>query len=238
MEDGRVFAFEALARWNSRRHGLVMPDEFIRVAEENSLMVEIGRLVVERACRRAHQWQRAFPEHAATGLTVNLSPSEFADPDLAETLRGTLAETHLAPHCLTLEITETSAMTEVDLTVARLHGLRDLGVKLALDDFGIGHSSLARLDELPVDMLKIAKPFIDRLASNAQSTSLVGGLFQLARALSLRAVAEGIEHEVQATRLRALGCELGQGHLFARPIPEPELDRYLGAVHLLDTSAA
>jgi EAL domain-containing protein (putative c-di-GMP-specific phosphodiesterase class I) len=233
-----VVAFEALARWNNPRHGLVMPEEFIRVAEENGLMGDIGRLVLATACRRARQWQRVFPEHAATGVTVNLSPTELADPNLADAVKKTLLETHLAPHCLTLEITETSAMAEADLTVDRLHGLRDVGVRLALDDFGTGHSSLARLDELPVHLVKIAKPFIDRLASETQGTSLVGGFLQLAHALSLTAVAEGIEHRVQATRLRTLGCELGQGYLFARPIAEPELDQYLSAAHLLDVPAA
>jgi diguanylate cyclase (GGDEF)-like protein len=238
LEGGGVVAFEALARWHHPYRGVLMPAEFIRVADEIGLMVEIGTLVLAKACRRAAAWQQAFPEHANTGVTVNLSPTELADPHLHDLLRRTLLETCLAPEHLTLEITESSAMREADLAVARLHGLRDLGVKLALDDFGTGHSSLARLDEIPVHMLKIAKPFVDRLASGTRDASLVGGFLQLARAMSLTPVAEGIEHPVQARRLLELGCGLGQGFLFARPIAEPGLDQYLGAAHLLHVPAA
>ena len=173
-----------------------------------------------------------------TEVHVNLSPIELVDSSLPDRIRTTLLETGLAPEHLTLEITETNAMMEVDLIVARLHALRDLGVRLALDDFGTGHSSLARLDRLPVDMLKIPKPFIDRLESGSGDLSIVGGFVELARAMRLTPVAEGIEHDVQVKRLLELGCGLGQGYLFARPIPESELDRYLGAAQLLDTSAA
>ena len=215
-----------------------MPAEFIHVAEEIGLMVELGRSILTEACRRASLWQRTFPKHATTGVTVNLSPTELLDAHLPDMLRKTLLETRLAPEHLTLEITETSAMTEVDLILARLHELHDIGVRLALDDFGTGHSSLARLDDLPVDIIKIPKPFTDRLSSDTRDASLIGGLLQLARAMSLTSVVEGIESEGQVTRLLALDCALGQGFLFQRPILDSGLDRYLESALRLDRSAA
>jgi diguanylate cyclase (GGDEF)-like protein len=238
LEDRRVVAFEALARWKHPDRGVIMPAEFIHVAEETGLIVELGRSILTEACRRASLWQRTFPKHATTGVTVNLSPTELLDAHLPDVLRKTLLETRLAPEHLTLEITETSAMMEVDLILARLHELRDIGVRLALDDFGTGHSSLARLDDLPVDIIKIPKPFTDRLTSDTRDASLIGGLLQLARAMSLTSVVEGIESQGQVTRLLALDCALGQGFFFQRPILDSGLDRYLESALRLDRSAA
>jgi diguanylate cyclase (GGDEF)-like protein len=237
IEDGRTVALEALARWEHPRRGLVPPSAFIPLAEETGLMIPLGRAILAEACRRTQAW-RALPQHAQLSVSVNLSPVELQDPRLVDEVAGILATTGLDPAALILEITENGAMRDAEATVRKMHDLRELGVRLALDDFGTGHSSLSHLREFPVDLLKIAKPFVDRLREVPPDPTFIEAILGLARSLGLKTVAEGIEHRSQANELRALQCVLGQGFHFARPLDAVALAEHLRASLLRAPSPA
>jgi diguanylate cyclase (GGDEF)-like protein len=229
LGSGDTVALEALARWQHPERGLVPPSSFIPIAEETGLMVPIGRTVLRQACEDLALWQRTSPAHGGLSVTVNLSPSELQNPKVAEEVETILARTGLTPRSLTLEITESGAMRDQQATIETLHVLRRLGVRLALDDFGTGYSSLSHLREFPIDILKIAKPFVDDLGTETSDSSFLEAILGLARALDLTVVVEGIETADQAETLHRLGCGLGQGYHFARP-----LDRAAAASHLAD----
>jgi EAL domain-containing protein (putative c-di-GMP-specific phosphodiesterase class I) len=209
--------------------GVVFPREFIPVAEELGLMSELGAHVLRRACLAARGWHEAFPGRRDVAVSVNLSPPELADPALAETVARTLFEARLPAESLMLEITETDAMSDLDSAHKRMAELRELGVKLVLDDFGTGHSSLERLDSFPLDAVKIAKPFVDRLLDPNCDVSFIGTFVRLARSLRLECIAEGVEHAAQVPLLLERGCTLGQGFHFSEPLGEAELHAYLRA---------
>ena len=227
LSGARTVAFEALARWQHPTRGLVLPNGFIPLAEELGLMVPIGHAVLREACARAKEWQTRFPEHAALGISVNLSPSELQNPYLVGEVEAVLEETGLAPESLILEITESGAMANPTASVATLRDLRRLGIRLALDDFGTGHSSLSHLRDFPIDILKIAKPFVDRLDHEAEDRTFTDAILRLASALQLAVIAEGIERAEQANVLRGLECALGQGYYFARPVDAADAARHL-----------
>jgi diguanylate cyclase (GGDEF)-like protein len=227
LDGGGTVALEALARWRHPKRGLVPPDEFIPLAEETGLMVPLGRGVLLEACTRMREWQTKF-DNVDLGISVNLSPSELHNPDLANEVSAVLAATGLAPASLILEITETGAMRNLDVAVKTFERLRELGVRLALDDFGTGHSSLSHLRDFPLDFLKIAKPFVDRVEESGRQTAFADAILRLADALDLPVVAEGIEAPSQAQSLRALDCTLGQGYYFARPLDDAGIVAHLG----------
>jgi diguanylate cyclase (GGDEF)-like protein len=227
LRDGRVVAFEALARWRLPGRGFVAPGEFIPVAEEIGVMSQIGAWILRRACLAARHWQEAHPTRRDVAVSVNLSPSELADPALTETVARALFEARLPAESLMLEITESDVMWDLDAAHARMSELRELGVRLALDDFGTGRSSLERLDTLPLDAVKIAKPFVDRLLDPHCDVNFIDTFVRLARSLRMQCVAEGIEHAGQVPLLLERGCTLGQGFHFAEPFREAELDGYL-----------
>jgi diguanylate cyclase (GGDEF)-like protein len=227
LQDGRILALEALARWHRPGRGLISPDEFIPLAEETGLMVPIGRALLRQACEHTVALQRELPEHAKLGVAVNLSASELDYPGLREEIDAILEQTGLAPSCLTLEVTESSAMREAERTIATLRDLRTLGVRLALDDFGTGYSSLSHLRELPIDLLKIPKPFVDGLHSETFDPILAQAIVGLASSLRLSCVAEGIEDATQARKLAKLGCEMGQGHLFGHPLAAEQIGEHI-----------
>ena len=220
-------ALEALARWNRPGRGLIAPEEFIPLAEETGLMVPIGRALLRQACEHAVELQRELPEHGRMGIAVNLSATELDHPGLREEVAAILADTGLAASCLTLEVTESSAMREAEKTIATLRDLRTLGVRLALDDFGTGYSSLSHLRELPIDVLKIPKTFVDGLHDETFDPILAHAIVGLASSLRLACVAEGIEDAKQAWKLAKLGCEMGQGHLFGHPLGAGMIGHYL-----------
>jgi EAL domain-containing protein (putative c-di-GMP-specific phosphodiesterase class I) len=226
LRTGEIVLFEALARWHHPQHGIISPVEFVPVAEATGTMRQIGRHIMLEACRAARTWQDARPDYAAAGVSVNLSPAEFATDELVGDVAAALAGSGLAPQSLTLELTESAAMDDVEQVCTRMRELRALGVRLALDDFGTGHSSLERLDALPLNVLKIAKPFVDKLMGATADASFVEAFVRLASSLKLEVVAEGVETEIQATRLREYGYDLGQGYHFAVPLP---LDELIGA---------
>jgi diguanylate cyclase (GGDEF)-like protein len=217
LASGRVVALEALARWRHPVRGLLFPDTFISLAEETGLMVPIGRAMLRRACEQLREWQLLHPEHEHLMISVNLSQSELQHPHLIEDVETIIAQTQIPSDRLILEITETSAMQDPPVTIATLAKLRRIGVRLALDDFGTGYSSLSHLRDFPIDMLKIAKPFVDRIDRETAGGTFVDAILRLASALDLDVVAEGIERPEQAEALRNLSCGLGQGFHFARP---------------------
>jgi diguanylate cyclase (GGDEF)-like protein len=227
LSSARTVAFEALVRWQHPTRGLIAPDRFLPLAEERGLMVDIGRAVLREATMRACQWQTTFTDQTELAISVNLSPSELQHPQLTAQVASILADTGLPPESLILEITETGAMSDPAATSVTLRDLRRLGVRLALDDFGTGYSSLSHLRDFPLDILKIAKPFVDRLNQGHEDATFIDAILRLAAALDLSVVAEGIEHAQQANTLRQLECSLGQGFYFDRPLNAADAERRL-----------
>jgi diguanylate cyclase (GGDEF)-like protein len=226
---GRAVALEALVRWNHPVRGLLLPQSFIPLAEETGLMGPIGRLVLSQACEQLRVWRSQFPSYEKLMVNVNLSQSELRDENLLADVDQIVAASGIPPDAVILEITESSAMENPPGTIETLRKLRQLGVRLALDDFGTGYSSLSHLRDFPIDMLKIAKPFIDRIDRDAADGTFVDAILRLAAALDLDVVAEGIERASQARTLRTLNCALGQGYLYARPADAREIESQFGS---------
>ena len=214
----RVVAVEALVRAHHPQRGLVPPSEFIPLAERTGQILDIGRWVLEEACGQAATWQSVHPMADPLRVSVNLSGWQLQQPHIVEEVAEVIRRTRLEPGSLLLEITESVLMDDAEAIVAKLAALRKLGVRLAIDDFGTGYSSLRYLQRFPIDMLKVAKPFVDGLAGGSGESPVARAIVDLSRALGLGTIAEGIEEGTQALRLRGLGCELGQGYLYARPL--------------------
>jgi len=229
LQTSGVVGLEALARWHHPLRGLVPPLSFVPLAEETGLILPIGRWVLETACRQAREWQRRFPKDPPLVMSVNLSARQFAQPGLVDDVARILAETELDPSSLELEITESVVMDESDAGIARLRALRALGVRLVLDDFGTGYSSLAYLRELPLDTLKIDRSFVAGLGEDVANLPIVQAVIGLAHGLGIDVVAEGIESEAQATWVRDLACDRGQGFYYAVPTAPAELEAVLAA---------
>jgi diguanylate cyclase (GGDEF)-like protein len=219
LQGGEIVAAEALLRWNRPGRGLVAPLDFIPLAEETGLIEPIGAWVLKEACTRAREWREQGAP--AVRVAVNVSARQLIDPQFEQLVRDTLAATGLAPDALVLEVTESSVMQNPNVTIAKLNRIVATGVQLTLDDFGEGHSSLSHLRRLPVSGLKIARTFVRELADPEGDPRLVRGIIELAHSLGLQLVAEGIEQPEQRDALCALGCPLGQGFLFARPVELP-----------------
>jgi predicted signal transduction protein with EAL and GGDEF domain len=229
LPGGKLAGLEALVRWDHPERGLVMPGEFVALAEDTGLIVPIGRWVLHAACQAARDWQRRFPLQPQPFLSVNLSVRQLQQPDLLEDVAGALDASGLDPDQLMLEITESVLAADQEAMLERLSGLRALGVHLAIDDFGTGYSSLAYLRHLPVDVLKLAKPFVDGLLHGAEEAALTNAILRIADLLGLRVIAEGIEQEAQALELARLGCPYGQGFHFARPLDQFAVEALLVA---------
>jgi diguanylate cyclase (GGDEF)-like protein/PAS domain S-box-containing protein len=217
LGDGTISGVEALLRWNHPERGLVGPDQFIPLAEESGLIVPIGRWVLREGCREGKRLLDGVPNDKPATLAINLSLKQLQHSDVVTDVREALEESGLAPERLTLEITESVLMADTDLAVQRLAELKALGIKLALDDFGTGYSSLSYLSKFPVDVLKMDRSFL-REGASKQASDLANAVVALGSTLSLEVVAEGIELPEQWETLRELGCELGQGFYFARPM--------------------
>jgi diguanylate cyclase (GGDEF)-like protein len=241
LRTGRATGAEALVRWD-HPNGLRSPDGFIGLAEESGLIVEIGELVLREACHQAARWARVDDTRPLT-VTVNLSARQLADPAIVDVVASALADADLDAKRLVLEITETVLMQDREAAAATLWELKGLGVRIAIDDFGTGYSSLAYLRRFPIDMLKIAREFVDGLGRDEHDDVITRAIVELAGTLGLLTVAEGIETHDQQTFVTALGCDLGQGYLFSRPVeadealalltgetdPTPTLPRTVGA---------
>jgi EAL domain-containing protein (putative c-di-GMP-specific phosphodiesterase class I) len=227
LESGRVTGVEALVRWNHPRRGLVGPNEFIGLAEETGVIVRLGRWVLEEACRQARVWQESGHD---LRVAVNLSALQFGDPDLVEDLARLLRTHALEPRRLVLEVTESVFVDNADEAVATMDAIRQLGVSLALDDFGQGYSSLSYLKRLPLQTVKIDRAFVDGLGASAADRAIVRAVVSLADELGMSVVAEGVETEAQLDHVRRLGCTSVQGYLFSPPVPPEVLERMLADV--------
>jgi diguanylate cyclase (GGDEF)-like protein len=223
----RIASVEALVRWEHPKRGLLLPREFIPLAEETSLIAPLGRWVLEKACQQARRWQEQYPGDPLLVVCVNLSAKQFRLSNLQEEVAQVLRATGLQARCLHLEITEGIAMEDVESTVAMLRQLRDLGVLLTVDDFGMGYSSLSYLDRFPVDILKVARPFVAQLTGNPESMPLISAIINLAHALNLTTIAEGVENAQQLAALKEMGCEMAQGYYFTEPLPPEEVGELL-----------
>jgi diguanylate cyclase (GGDEF)-like protein/PAS domain S-box-containing protein len=225
--DGRLTEVEALVRWQHPTRGLLAPAVFIPLAEENGLILPIGRWVLEEACRQARLWQDSFTEGPPPIMDVNLSARQFQQPDLVSEIIRILDATGLEARNLKLEITESVLMDDADASLKTMQALRSLGIRLAVDDFGTGYSSLSYLQRFPVDTLKIDRSFVNALGRDPQSRAIVQSVVLLAKTLGLDVTGEGVETTAQEAELRFLGCDQGQGFLFARPVPVDVLEAML-----------
>ena len=218
VSTGVLAGVEALVRWQHPTRGLLPPSDFIEVAEESGLIRTLGAWILDEAVAQAVRWQREAPDAAPVEMAVNLSARQLADPALVDAVVAALARHRLDPSLLVLEITETALMGDPEAALATLSALRALGVGLAVDDFGTGYSSLTYLKRFPIDELKIDRSFVAGLGTDPGDSAIVASCIQLARALGLRAVAEGVETETQRLALVDLGCDLAQGYHYARPL--------------------
>lgn len=219
LKTGEILEFEALIRWQHPEKGLVFPNDFIDIAEETGLIIPIGKLVLEEACRQTVEWQKQFPAHKNLSISVNLSAKQLMHPDLTKQVAEVLAKTKLAPQNLNLEVTESIVMEHKDKAASTMCSLKKLGVSLSTDDFGTGYSSLSYLHQFPFDCLKIDRSFVNKMELDEKSEAIVRTILLLAQNLNIEVVAEGIENEIQLESLCKLGCQNGQGYLFSKPVP-------------------
>jgi diguanylate cyclase len=221
LADGRLVAVEALARWQHPSRGLVPPAEFIPIAEQSGLVVALGNWVLGESCRRAAEW-------GDLRVSVNVSGRQLAEGSLVESVARALEESGLAPERLQLELTETVLMDDIDGHIALMRALKELGVSLALDDFGKGYSSLSYLHRFPIDRIKIDRAFVGGLPESRASVAIVSAVLSFANALDIEVVAEGIETQAHLDALLRLGCEYGQGFFFHRPLEAERIQALLG----------
>lgn len=218
---GPVIGAEALLRWHHPIRGLIAPDKFIPYAEKTGLIVQIGEWALDEACRQMRVWYQEG--HRNWKVSVNLSPVQFSHPNLINVVRGALERHRLPPDCLTLEVTETTAMRNADVSLAILERLAEMGVDISIDDFGTGYSSLLYLKRLPASELKIDKGFVQSLAQGNDDAAIVSSIIALGQTLNLRIVAEGVETPAQQRFLTELGCDSLQGYLLSKPVPAGEI---------------
>ncbi|MGW7426945.1 putative bifunctional diguanylate cyclase/phosphodiesterase [Streptomyces sp. NPDC054813] len=242
MEDGRLSGVEALVRWNHPQFGTLTPNRFIGLAEEDGSIVPLGRWALTTACRQARRWQLDHPGEPPIFVSVNVAVRQVWDSDLVADVAETLAETGLAPHLLQLELTESAVMGSAGRPLQVLQALSDMGVRIAIDDFGTGYSNLAYLSRLPVSVLKLDGSFVrgfqyddpgDR--PNPADEVVVEAMIQLAHRLGLTVTAECVETSAQASRLRHIGCDTGQGWLYSRPVAPDRISELLGTRTYADT---
>ena len=217
LASGDIVGVEALLRWDHPTEGIVLPSQFVPLAEATGLILPIGEWVLGEACRQVQTWRLEHPELDHLCVSVNLSGCHIAQADLATVVANVLVVSGLPADRLVLEITESVLMRDAHSTVAILTALKQLGLRLAIDDFGTGYSSLSYLKRFPVDILKIDKSFVDGLGTSYEDSAIVGATITLAHALGLTTTAEGVETAGQARRLTELGCDNAQGYLICRP---------------------
>jgi predicted signal transduction protein with EAL and GGDEF domain len=235
LADGRVRGAEALLRWEHPERGLLAPVEFISLAEISGLIAPIGRWVLQTACRQIREWQTQG--HPNLTVSVNLSPRQFQGADLVSQVAGALREPGVDPRCLDLEITESNAMEDAELTVNSLWELKRLGVGISMDDFGTGYSSLNYLKKFPIDRVKLDQSFVRDVASNPEDAAIVRAVIAMAHTLRLVVAAEGVETEDQLSFLRRHQCDEMQGFLFSPPVPPDEFRELLRRRQALPATA-
>lgn len=227
LDTERVMGMEALVRWNHPEHGLIPPVDFIPLAEETGLIVPLGKWILNEACLQAARWQTEHGRGSDLSITVNIAGRQFLDDSLLGDVEQALANSELPPHSLVLEITESTMLANTETTQNKMIQLKALGIRLAIDDFGTGYSSLSYLQRFPVDILKIDKSFIDKIVSGKEGAAVARAIITLSETLHLETIAEGIENVGQQHELQGLGCELGQGYLFAKPLKARAMSEFL-----------
>jgi diguanylate cyclase (GGDEF)-like protein/PAS domain S-box-containing protein len=238
LDTNAVVGVEALLRWNHRRRGELQPVDFIGIAEETGLIVPMGRWVLREACRQAYTWWNNLPAAGKMSIAVNVSGRQIQDPSFVADVAEALAESGLPPSRLVLEITETVIMRRTESMMQRLTELKGLGVHLAIDDFGTGYSSLSYLQQFPIDIIKIDKAFIEGMDRDPAGAALTRTIIGLGWTLGLSTVAEGIEHASQRAALAELGCAVGQGFLFARPVAAASVSKLISNPEQSSTPAS
>jgi diguanylate cyclase (GGDEF)-like protein/PAS domain S-box-containing protein len=227
LDAGGIVGFEALARWEHPRHGTIQPADFIPVAEETGIIEEIGRWVLDEACRVLAAWQAAVPRDPPLTMAVNVSARQFVQADLVQQVECCIRRHGVPADSVRLEITESVLIDKPDAAAETLRALRGLGLKLHLDDFGTGYSSLAFLERFPIDAVKIDRSFVHGMESEPRRARFVAGIAAFARSLGVGVVAEGVDAPAQPALLRERGCQLAQGYLFSRPLPPEQAERLL-----------
>jgi diguanylate cyclase (GGDEF)-like protein/PAS domain S-box-containing protein len=228
LQSGGIYGLEALLRWEHPQFGRLLPQHFIPLAEETGLIVQLGSWVLGEACRQLQAWRAAHPQ-LPLAVSVNISGRQLQGSGLADALRQTLTSSGVEPSSVVLEITESVLMQQTDGVLERLQQLKGFGVRLAIDDFGTGYSSLSYLQRFPIDILKIAKPFVEEVGQGADRSALARAILGLGDTLKLQTIAEGIERAEQRAALIELGCALGQGHFFWPALPAAGIDELLAA---------
>jgi diguanylate cyclase (GGDEF)-like protein/PAS domain S-box-containing protein len=227
LASGQVVGLEALVRWEHPRRGVISPIEFIPIAEETGLIIPIGQWVLREACRQMRRWHEQFADMPPMIIHVNLSPREFAQPDLKQQIAQSLHESGLPSCWLNLEITESVMMSDAETTITTLKSLRELGVRLSIDDFGTGYSSLRYLQRFPVQVVKIDRSFVDAIASDPGSTAIVEAIVMLSHVMGMKVVAEGVASLEDLAQLESMGCEYGQGYFFAPACSSTDIEAWL-----------
>jgi diguanylate cyclase (GGDEF)-like protein/PAS domain S-box-containing protein len=229
LRTGLLAGFEALARWQHPELGLIMPGQFISMAERTGIIVDLGKQVMRDACRQVCEWQTRFRNDPPLFVTVNCSAAQFADPKLATIVKWSLANSGLPPKSLKLELTESVLMEESPRTARALDRILELGVHLIIDDFGTGYSSLSRLHQLPIEALKIDRSFVSGLVDRPDSLTVTRAIIQMARSFAMKVTAEGIENADQLAALRRLDCDYGQGYYFSPAVGQEAAEQLLAS---------
>jgi len=227
LDTGKIGGWEALIRWRHPERGLVPPIEFIGLAEETGLIISVGAWILEEACRQAQIWRERFPSYSESIMSVNLSMRQFQQQDIAKKIIEIIEKHHFDPRLLKLEITESATMRDPATNLAVMNALKAYKIKLAIDDFGTGYSSLSYLKRMPVNTLKIDKSFVDGLGLDGESTAIIETIISLAKVLGMNVTAEGIETADQFSLLKTMGCDIGQGYYFSRPLLPADAEKLM-----------
>jgi len=224
LKTGEITGVEALIRWQHPERGLLGPPQFVSIAEECGLMLEIGQWVLHESCRQVKAWQDAGLRPVE--LAVNISPGEFRNEKFLDKVSAALKDTKLEPRYLELELTENMLMQHAEFTMPVLQKLKELGVRLAIDDFGTGYSSLSYLRQFPIDTLKVDQSFVQQIDADSDDATIISAVINMG-GLKHRVIAEGVETAEQLTFLKAHGCDEGQGYYFSRPLPASDFQQLL-----------
>jgi EAL domain-containing protein (putative c-di-GMP-specific phosphodiesterase class I) len=231
LKTNHVVGFEALVRWNHPQRGLLQPAEFIPFAEETGQIIAIDRWVMERACKQLKDWQETYANLKPIYMSVNMTTSHLIHPDIIDFIQSTIQKTQLAPDCLRIEITESAILEYTEENAHILQQIRDLGVQVQIDDFGIGYSSLSYLSKFPINGLKIDNSFINTINTDNSNLQIVQAIISLSNELGIGVVAEGIEDRAQLDQLKKLGCEFGQGYYLSYPMDRRKMKAKLEEVN-------